>query len=139
MQTFTRELTLVWGDCDDAGIVFYPNYFYWFDGTYHLYLRSRGMGMRDIKAQFGAVTPLVDVGAKFFAPISYEDTVQIQVRVAEWMERRFRLEYLVMCGDKKIASGHEVRAWAQFEDQAGHSGRLRGAAVPQAFKALFEG
>jgi len=138
MQTFKRELTLVWGDCDDAGIVFYPNYFYWFDGTYHLYLRDRGMGMRDIKARFHAVTPLVDVGAKFRSPISYEDTIQIEARVAEWMERRFRLEYTVTCGDRLVATGHELRAWAEFDDKDHNTGRLRGAAVPQAFKALFE-
>ncbi len=134
MNAFKRELTIVWGDCDDAGIVFYPNFFYWFDSTYHLYLRSRGIDLRDIRARFRAVTPLVDVGAKFRSPITYGDDVQIEVKVAEWAERRFRLEYVVTCGDRLVATGHELRAWAEFDDE----GRLRGAPVPDAFKALFD-
>jgi len=93
------------------------------------------MGMRDVKARFNAVTPLVDVGATFRSPITYEDTIQIEAKVAEWMERRFRLEYTVTCGERLVATGHELRAWAEFDA----SGRLRGAAVPQMFKDLFEG
>jgi len=26
---FRTEFPIEWGDCDEAGIVFYPNYFYW--------------------------------------------------------------------------------------------------------------
>lgn len=133
MNVFTRELTIVWGDCDDAGIVFYPNFFYWFDGTYHLYLRSLGIDLRDIKTRFNAVTPLADVGAKFRSPITYGDDVRITAKVAEWADRRFRLEYVVTCGERLVATGHELRAWAEVDEQGG----LRGAPVPEAFKALF--
>ena len=133
MATFRRDVTIAWGDCDDAGIVFYPNFFYWFDTSYHLYLRSLGVDMRDIKARFRAVTPLVDVGAQFRSPITYGDDVQVEAKIVEWADRRFRLEYTVTCGERLVATGHELRAWAEFDDE----GRLRGAPVPDAFKALF--
>lgn len=134
MKAFKRDLTIVWGDCDDAGIVFYPNFFYWFDSTYHLYLRSRGIDLRDIKARFNAVTPLADVGAKFLSPITYGDDVQIEASIAEWADRRFKLAYVVTCGERLVAKGYELRAWAEVNDE----GKLRGAPVPAAFKALFE-
>ncbi|MCB5363848.1 acyl-CoA thioesterase [Pusillimonas sp. CC-YST705] len=133
MDVFKRDLTIAWGDCDDAGIVFYPNFFYWFDTTYHLYLRSLGLDMRDIKARFRAVTPLVDVHAKFRSPITYGDDVQIEAKVGEWASRRFRLDYVVKCGDRLVATGYEERAWAQFDDE----GRLCGVPIPAEFKALF--
>jgi acyl-CoA thioesterase FadM len=34
--TIVRDVT--WGDCDPAGIIFYPNYFRWIDsGTWNLF------------------------------------------------------------------------------------------------------
>lgn len=133
MSVFSRELTIVWGDCDDAGIVYYPNFFYWFDSTYHLYLRSLGTDLRDIKKKYGAVTPLVDVNAKFRSPITYGDDVRIEAKVGEWADRRFRFDYVVTCGDRLVATGYEQRAWAQVNDEGG----LRGVPVPEEFKALF--
>ena len=32
MTTF--EVRIVWGDCDEQGIVFYPTFFYWMDSTF---------------------------------------------------------------------------------------------------------
>jgi len=53
------------GDCDPAGIVFYPNIFSWFDRAFHMLLDplgghaavckrldALGMGVMDAKAQF---------------------------------------------------------------------------------------
>ena len=31
MQVYTRNARIEWGDCDPAGIVFYPRYFAMFD------------------------------------------------------------------------------------------------------------
>ncbi|HLS50739.1 MAG TPA: acyl-CoA thioesterase [Burkholderiaceae bacterium] len=135
MSHFTRELTIAWGDCDDAGIVFYPNYFYWFDSTYHAWLRSLGSGLRDVKARWGAVTPLVDVGATFRSAVSYEDVLCIKAHLSEWNSRRFQLDYVVTCGERLVATGFEKRAWAVPDGNGG----IRGSEIPQEFRALIEG
>ena len=33
MLTNTQQILIAWGDCDPAGIVFYPRYFAWFDAA----------------------------------------------------------------------------------------------------------
>ena len=61
-------LTVGWGDCDPAGIVFYPNYFRWFDDASWRLFEAGGLPHPDrpgrlkageipveVKAQFGAV------------------------------------------------------------------------------------
>lgn len=133
MMQFERQLTIEWGDCDEAGIVFYPNYFYWFDCTYQGMLRSKGLSQREIRSRYGAVTPLVDVGAVFRSPVRYDDVITIQADLQEWAERRMRIAYTVNCGKRLVATGHELRAWAVVNE----SGGLKGAAVPEDFKALF--
>jgi len=37
------RFTIEWCDCDKAGIVFYPTYFYWLDGTFQQWLRTVGL------------------------------------------------------------------------------------------------
>jgi acyl-CoA thioester hydrolase len=59
---FETAFTVEWGDCDEAGIVFYPNYFYWFDCTYQRWLRKHGLSQRELRRRFKGVTPLVNVG-----------------------------------------------------------------------------
>ena len=58
---FTTSFTVEWGDCDEAGIVYYPRYFYWMDSAFHRLLRARDLSYRAFKQRFGAELPLVDV------------------------------------------------------------------------------
>jgi len=36
------DVRIVWGDCDEQGIVFYPRYFYWMDSAFQALLRDAG-------------------------------------------------------------------------------------------------
>jgi YbgC/YbaW family acyl-CoA thioester hydrolase len=115
---FNDQFTIEWGDCDEAGIVFYPNYFYWFDCTFQRFLRARGLSQRELKKRFGGVTPLVQVGADFTAPARYDDVVATQARIESWDERRFRVAYQFTVGERPVAHGFEVRAWATIAETA---------------------
>jgi YbgC/YbaW family acyl-CoA thioester hydrolase len=130
---FTTSFGVEWGDCDEAGIAYYPRYFYWMDCAFHRFLRARGLRYREFKQRFGAELLLVDAGAHFSAPLTYDSEFHIRVHVAEWQERRFRLTYDLVREEKPIASGFEVRAWALAE-----GGRLRGGPIPESFRALIE-
>jgi 4-hydroxybenzoyl-CoA thioesterase len=132
------EVEIAWGDCDDAGIVFYPHFFRWMDTACHRWLRALGMSHRDVVHRFGVIgLPLVDVGAQFRSPVSYDDTLIIAVRVAEWQPRRFRLAYRGTRPDATLVfEGHEIRA---FVARDAGSGRLKGIDIAPEFKALLGG
>lgn len=130
---FETAVTIEWGDCDEAGIVFYPNYFYWFDCTYQRWLRKQGLSQRELKRRFKSVTPLVNVGAQFVSPARYDDELVIRAEVTDWQERRFRIDYKLSVAGVPAASGFEQRAWASVTD----SGELRGASVPPEFRKLL--
>ena len=61
-----HEITVEWGDCDPAGIVYYPSYFRWCDeATYRLFLKA-GMRRDDISSgQWKEGTPLVAAECSF--------------------------------------------------------------------------
>ncbi|WJR80967.1 acyl-CoA thioesterase [Bradyrhizobium sp. NP1] len=131
---FETAFTIEWGDCDEAGIVFYPNYFYWFDCTYQRWLRRHGLSQRELRRRFKSVTPLVNVGAQFVGPARYDDELVVSAGVTEWRERRFRIDYKLSVGNMQVASGFEQRAWASVTG----TGELRGASVPPEFKELLK-
>ena len=70
MLTNRRDVRIVWGDCDPAGIVFYPRYFEMFDtSTTALFERALGMTKYQfVKAYESVGYPMVDTRARFLLP-----------------------------------------------------------------------
>lgn len=130
---FQTDFTVEWGDCDEAGIAFYPNFFYWFDCTFQRLLRSKALSQREMRRRFGAVTPLIDVGARFRYPVRYDDILHIDVSISSFEERRFRIEYDMTSEGRPVGQGHELRAWALVADD----GSIKGATIDQEFVDLF--
>ena len=113
MFTNTRSLTVEWGQCDPAGIVFFPRYFEMFDaGTAHLFAAALGMTKREMLARFDAVGfPMVDTRAKFHLPSAFGDEVRIESAVTVLRRSSFDVEHRVMKGDALAVEGFETRVW----------------------------
>ena len=138
VAAWTMPFDIAWGDCDDAGIVFYPQFFRWMDTAFHRWLRALGSGHRDIVKRFGLIgLPIVEASAQFRSPVSYDDRLHIAVRTVDWQPRRFRVGYRGSRPDGTLVfESHEIRAFAA-RDAA--TGRLQGADIAPAFKALLDG
>ena len=83
MLTNRRDVRIVWGDCDPAGIVFYPRYFEMFDtSTTALFERALGMTkFQFVKAYNSVGYPMVDTRARFLLPTRYGDDVVIETAI----------------------------------------------------------
>jgi len=106
-------LRVRFGETDMAGIVFYPNFFAYFDiATQALFAG----GPIDLPAQMksgGFGFPIVESGAKFLGPLFYDDEITIVTRVAELRTRSLRLEHEVRRGDALCATGFEARVYGR--------------------------
>ena len=82
-RTAIREVEIEFGDCDPAGIVFYPNYFRFFDAaTAGLLFEALGIRKSGWLARFDVVgIPMVDTGARFLRPSRFGDVVRIETTV----------------------------------------------------------
>lgn len=104
-----HEVKISFGDCDPAGIVFYPNTFRWMDATFHDFLRQHG-GHAALCRQMGATgVGLVDAGAQFRSPMLDGNLLAVHMEVAEWGKRTIALSYRGMVGDRLAFEGREVR------------------------------
>lgn len=130
---FNTDFTIEWGDCDEAGIVYYPNYFYWFDCTFQRMLRSRSLSQRELKRRFNVITPLVDAGSRFRGPARYDDVLRVVATIEAWEDKRFKIRYDLSVADRSVVEGYEVRAWVQIEND----GCLKSRPIDQAFKDLL--
>lgn len=111
------EIPVEWGDTDQAAIVFYPNYFRWFDiGTRHL-LDAAGVPYGILNSELGLLgLPLVEAGSRFLNPIRFGDTVRLTSYVASWRKKTVRIDHLVSVDGSRCAEGHEIRVVAKGRD-----------------------
>ncbi len=108
-----RTVRIEWGDCDAAGIVFYPRYFAMFDASTHSLYEAAGWTKAELRRQFDMIGfPMVDTRAKFLAPSSYGDDILIETRVAALRNSSFDIEHRVWKGATLAIEGFETRVWS---------------------------
>ena len=128
------ENVIVWGDCDAAGIVYYPRFFNFMDMAFQALLRKVGFNHHILFEQFGARVPIVDANAKFLSPATFEDRLLVNAEIAHWGTKSFRVNYQGSREGVPVFEGHEVRVWAMVAPD----GTIKTAPIAPPFKsALF--
>jgi 4-hydroxybenzoyl-CoA thioesterase len=135
----TRLIRVQWGDCDPAGIVFYPRYFEWFDaGTILLFEKATGMTkIRMLEKYGGAGLALVEAGAKFAVPSQYGDDIEIETSIKEFGRSSFSVLHRVTKAGVPALEGWEKRVWTARDPNDRH--KLRSAPIPAEVLAGFNG
>ena len=108
-----RSVRIVWGDCDPAGIVFYPRYFEMFDAsTTALFERALGMNKFEfVKAYDSVGYPMVDTRARFLLPTRYGDDVVIETEITEIKRSSFEIRHRLIKDGALAVEGFETRVW----------------------------
>ena len=122
LQTCTIRVSF--GDCDPAGIVYYPNHFRWFDATFHALLQRFG-GHAAVSRKLGSIgIGLIEVGGAFRAPAEDGDALVLTARLVEWREKTLRIAYEGRIDDRLTVEGFEVRGLFIREDGRLRAGRM---------------
>jgi 4-hydroxybenzoyl-CoA thioesterase len=124
------------GDCDPAGIVFFPNFSRWMDEASLAFFMARGVPpWRELVKTRGIIgTPLLEIHTKFMRPATYGETIQVHTCVEEWAAKTFRHRHVVKRGDTVLCEGTEVRAFC-VRDPADPD-RIKAIPVPEDIRAL---
>ncbi len=124
-----------WGDCDPAGIIFYPTYFRWMDAACWAFFEAVGYDAKRMRAERLAM-PLVSAQCEFRAPAEQGDRCEVRSTIARFGGKSFVVAHEIVRADATLlASGSETRVWGRFENGPGTP--LRGEPIPEALKALF--
>ncbi|HEY7346740.1 MAG TPA: acyl-CoA thioesterase [Ktedonobacterales bacterium] len=135
MSRNTIHYQVQWGDTDAAGIVFYPNFFRWFDHAALEFLRSLGAPLEMLKTHYHVLAPVIEVGCRFQKPLRYHDLLTIETTATEVRTRSFRLEHRVLRDNEVAGIGYEVRGLARIptDDQS----KLELIPIPDHIRALL--
>ncbi len=132
------NVRIQWGDCDPAGIVYFPRYFEMFDAATAALFERVGFRKPLLLETFGIVGfPAVNVSSNFSLPCSFGDDVVIESSVVEWGKSSFKVRHRLLKEGAVAVEGEETRVWA-VRDQNRPSG-IRGAPIPRDLIARFEG
>jgi 4-hydroxybenzoyl-CoA thioesterase len=137
MLTNRRTVRIEWGDCDPAGIVFYPRYFAMFDHSTVL-LIERALGRR--KHELYEVYhfdgyPVGETQARFLIPTRYGDDVEIESSFVEVRRSSFRIQHRLLKNGRLAVEGNESRVWV-VRDPA-RPGRYKAQPLPEHVVARF--
>ncbi len=142
-KTTIYSVHVEFGDCDPAGIVWFPNFFRWIDAASRDFFAQCGVPRWEETARsIGVIgTPLVDTHSRFLKTASYGDTLQIHTRVKEWRDKSFVQTYSVerAAGNgaqatDTIMACEEVRIFAAKRED-GKNG-IRAVPIPASIRAL---
>jgi len=124
------------GDCDPAGIVWFPNFFRWIDAASRHFFAENGVPRWEVTARtLGVIgTPLVDTHTRFVKSATYGDTLDIAVTIPEWRDKSFVQGYRVTRGDDLILECEEVRIFAAKREGGG----IRAVPIPTEIRQLCE-
>ena len=131
-----HRVAVHFGDCDPAGIVFFPNFSRWMDqASLEFFLACGVPPWRELERQRGIVgTPLLEIHTRFLLPATYGDVLEVHTSIESWAAKTFTQRHVIRRGDDVICEGTEVRAFCVRDPV--RPGRLRAAPVPEDIRAL---
>ncbi|MBL8328930.1 MAG: acyl-CoA thioesterase [Rubrivivax sp.] len=126
-RSHIHRVEVHFGDCDPAGIVFFPNFSRWMDQASLAFFIACGVPpWRELVKTRGIVgTPLLEIHTRFLKPATYGETIEVHTTVDSWRAKTFTHRHVIRRGDDVLCEGTEVRAFV-----------VRDPADPQRIKAI---
>ncbi len=133
--TNSRKVRIEWGDCDPAGIIFYPRYFEIFDAsTAALFERALGLTKFQQLGQFAfAGYPLANTRARFLKPTRFGDDVVVDTRI-NFGRASFQIEHRLSLNGETCVECSETRVWVVRDSV---TGGIKSHPVPDAVREKF--
>jgi 4-hydroxybenzoyl-CoA thioesterase len=135
--TFTVDVQF--GDCDPAGIVFFPNFSRWMDAASLSFFVQCGVPPWNVLVKTRGIvgTPLLEIHTKFIQSATYGERLTVTTQVEDWRPKVFvQLHRVTRAradgGEDLICEGRETRVFVMRDE----TGRLRSIPVPEDILAL---
>jgi 4-hydroxybenzoyl-CoA thioesterase len=124
-----------WGDCDPAGIIFYPTYFRWFDSATWAFFASVGYTAKRMRGEARSM-PLVATQCEFMHPAEQADRCEVRSTIERFGGKSFVLAHeAVRIDGTVLARGKETRVWGRHV--SGPGSPMEGETITEDIKALF--
>jgi len=137
-HTSIYRITVEFGDCDPAGIVFFPNFFRWMDASSRHFFADCGVpAWRELEKTIGLIgTPLVSISADFKRPATYGERIEVHTSIEEWKHNSFVMRHTIRRGEDVLCEASETRVFAIRHPEA--PSRIKAVPPPEDIRRMCE-
>ena len=130
MPSSVTSLRVRYAETDRMGVVYYANYFVWFEVARTELLRTLGWTYREME-ESGVLLPVIDARCEYRRPARYDDEIEVRTtgHLASPVRMTFDYEVVVNGQPDVVATGRTMHA---ATDRDGRPCRLP-ARVREAF------
>lgn len=112
------DVRVRYAETDQMGVVYYANYFVWFELGRTEWIRAHGVTYREFE-DYGIFLPVLEAGCSYAAACRYDDLVRVTTTVTRLTAARLAFEYTVTRDDGGVetllARGHTAHAFLSRE------------------------
>jgi acyl-CoA thioester hydrolase len=108
MGKHRTDINVRYAETDRMGVVYYANYFLWFEVARTEYLKSKGLSYRQLEEKNGIYLMVVEASCKYKQSATYDDDVVIETWVTGIKNVSLAFEYNVYLNGALIAEGKTV-------------------------------
>ena len=131
---FTTRIKVRFGDCDPAGLVYYPVLFHYCHAAMEEFFGARcGVEYARLVSDERLGFPTVNARAEFFEPLVYGDTAEVEV----WASRSGRTSVTFEYRLRRASDGREC-ASATLVQVAMNLDERRAVPLPEPLRRAFE-
>jgi acyl-CoA thioester hydrolase len=132
VKTYSEtSLRVRYGETDQMGVVYYANYFTWFEVGRVEWCRQLGFEYKRMEAEDDSFIVVAEARCRYRRPARFDDLLTIRTRVIETQRRtvRFAYEILNQAGES-VATGE---TWHVICDRKG-----RPKSLPEKYRKYFD-
>jgi acyl-CoA thioester hydrolase len=110
-RTSTSTVRVRYAETDKMGVVYYANYFVWFEVGRTDWLRDTGSNYRALEED-GIQLPVIEAHCEYRQGARYDDEIDIRTRAHKLSPVRIQFDYQVVrrADSMVLATGHTVHA-----------------------------
>jgi len=122
------EIRVRYQETDNMGVVYYANYFVWFEVARTEFLRKSGVAYRDLEKK-GVYLMVASASCDYKSPARYDDIVRIETWIPELKNSSLKFAYRLFIGEKLIATGESIHVFTNKS--------ARPVRIPEEIRGLF--
>lgn len=104
MKSYTHQIRVRYEETDRMGFVYYGKYLTWFEVARSELFRHLKLPYVDLEKK-GVYLPVVEAVCRYESPLTYDDLVEIKVRVSEMKNASIAFEYEITKDGKLTTIG----------------------------------
>lgn len=130
------EVRITWGQCDPAGIVYFPRYFELFDEATNRIFERVGYRKRELLKAYGVIGfPVVNITGNFTKSNTFGDDVIVESSIPEWGRSSFVVQHRLLKNEVQAVECREKRVWTARDPD--DPAKIRSQPIPDELKARF--